>query len=102
MRKTDRQSRSAASDGESVDGLRREMLEIGEQLLAELARESKLAMRRPKRSEAAAVLEEWRASRASVDTLAEAYLRALVRYRQAMAKTIPVWPKSGPRGGASH
>jgi hypothetical protein len=77
------------------------MLATGEQLIAELARERELATRRARRSDAAAVFKEWKACREKVDTLAEAYLRALVRYRQAMAKTIPDWPKNGSRGGAT-
>jgi hypothetical protein len=78
---------------ESIDALRRKMLAVGEQLIAELTREDRLSKRGFKRPDDATVLREWKESRRMVEALAEKYTEAIAEYRQAMAQTIRVQPK---------
>jgi CRISPR/Cas system-associated endonuclease Cas1 len=77
----------------SVDSLRRRLLAVGEQLIAELAREDKLSERGFKRPDDATILKEWKESRRIVETLAEKYAETIAEYRQAMEQTIRVQPK---------
>jgi hypothetical protein len=52
---------------ESVDALRRLMLAVGEQLIAELVREDKLSERGFKHPDDATILKEWKESRSMVE-----------------------------------
>ena len=83
----------ATGGDELVDALRRIMLAVGEQLIAELARDDKLSGRGFKHSDDATILKEWKEPRSMVETLAEKYVEAIAEYRQSMEKTIRVQPK---------
>ncbi len=72
-------------DHKSADALRRRMLAVGDQLIAELARESRLT-KRSKRD--ASVPEELKASRKKVERLADEYAEAIQAYRKALERQI--------------
>ena len=78
----------ATGGDESVDALRLRMLAVGQQLIAELAREKELARRRSRSKypddEASIIFKEWKVSRGTVDTLAEKYVEAIAEYRKAI------------------
>jgi hypothetical protein len=76
-----------------MNGLRQRMMDVGEELLIELAHEEKLSQCGSRHADDAAILAEWKDSRIMIETLALKYAAAITGYRNAMEQAIPAWPK---------
>src|SRR5215470_7962679 len=76
------------SEVRKVDALRRRMLGIGKQLIAEISREAGYRRRRSKSTDAD-VLISWCQCHFRIERLAAEYVEAIAAYRTAMSETIP-------------